>query len=187
MTVIIQSASGEDSNDDKPCSGGASGSSSREPTNDQRDHCVVARWSLDLFDLFILLYVAPVLGTLFFPSSNAALSLAAVQAAFALTLLLRPVGSARSTDDVRCGGEQPRRYFFGAVVDGVVGVVAGALVVAGAGGAIVALRFQSTATTITTTITAAIAYQKRLSPKKFIATSLTQRSARRRRGCSGAQ
>ena len=28
-------------------------------------------WSLDLFDLFILLYVAPVIGALFFPASNA--------------------------------------------------------------------------------------------------------------------
>ena len=27
-------------------------------------------WSLDLFDLFILLYVAPVVGALFFPSSE---------------------------------------------------------------------------------------------------------------------
>jgi MFS transporter, MHS family, proline/betaine transporter len=44
--------------------------------------------------LFILLYVAPVLGTLFFASSNATLSLAAVYAACAVTLLLRPVGSA---------------------------------------------------------------------------------------------
>ena len=27
-------------------------------------------WSLDLFDLFILLYVAPVIGKLFFPSAS---------------------------------------------------------------------------------------------------------------------
>ena len=54
----------------------------------------VLGWSLDLFDLFILLYVAPVLGTLFFPSSNPTLSLAAVYASFAVTLLMRPVGSA---------------------------------------------------------------------------------------------
>jgi MHS family proline/betaine transporter-like MFS transporter len=40
----------------------------------------VLGWSLDLFDLFILLYVAPVIGALFFPSSNATLSLAAVYA-----------------------------------------------------------------------------------------------------------
>jgi MFS transporter, MHS family, proline/betaine transporter len=54
----------------------------------------VLGWSLDLFDLFILLYVAPVIGALFFPSSNATLSLAAVYASFAVTLLMRPIGSA---------------------------------------------------------------------------------------------
>jgi MFS transporter, MHS family, proline/betaine transporter len=54
----------------------------------------VLGWSLDLFDLFILLYVAPVVGALFFPSSNAALSLAAVYGSFAVTLLMRPLGSA---------------------------------------------------------------------------------------------
>jgi len=52
-------------------------------------------WSLDLFDVFILLYVAPVVGKLFFPSSSPTLSLAAVYASFAVTLLMRPVGSAR--------------------------------------------------------------------------------------------
>jgi MHS family proline/betaine transporter-like MFS transporter len=54
----------------------------------------VLGWSLDLFDLFILLYVAPVIGALFFPSTNATLSLAAVYASFAVTLLMRPIGSA---------------------------------------------------------------------------------------------
>jgi len=54
----------------------------------------VLGWSLDLFDLFILLYVAPVVGMLFFPSSVPTLSLAAVYASFAVTLLMRPVGSA---------------------------------------------------------------------------------------------
>jgi MHS family proline/betaine transporter-like MFS transporter len=54
----------------------------------------VRGWSLDPFDLFILLYVAPVIGTLFFPSTNATLSLAAVYASFAVTLLMRPIGSA---------------------------------------------------------------------------------------------
>src|SRR5882724_7158282 len=54
----------------------------------------VLGWSLDLFDLFILLYVAPVIGTLFFPSTHATLSLAAVYASFAVTLLMRPIGSA---------------------------------------------------------------------------------------------
>jgi MFS family permease len=51
-------------------------------------------WSLDLFDLFILLFVAPVVGKLFFPSSYPTLSLAAVYASFAVTLLMRPFGSA---------------------------------------------------------------------------------------------
>jgi MFS family permease len=51
-------------------------------------------WALDLFDLFILLYVAPVLGKLFFPSDYPTLSLAAVYASFAVTLLMRPFGSA---------------------------------------------------------------------------------------------
>ena len=53
----------------------------------------VLGWSLDLFDLFILLYVAPVVGALFFPSTVPTLSLAAVYASFAVTLLMRPVGS----------------------------------------------------------------------------------------------
>lgn len=51
-------------------------------------------WALDLFDLFVLLYVAPVIGALFFPSDFPTLSLAAVYASFAVTLLMRPVGSA---------------------------------------------------------------------------------------------
>src|SRR6266851_1352450 len=51
-------------------------------------------WSLDLFDLFILLYVAPIVGKLFFPSDHPTLSLAAVYASFAVTLLMRPFGSA---------------------------------------------------------------------------------------------
>ncbi|WP_051348360.1 MFS transporter [Peribacillus kribbensis] len=51
-------------------------------------------WSFDLYDLFILLYVTPTIGSLFFPSSNPTLSLAAVYASFAVTLLMRPLGSA---------------------------------------------------------------------------------------------
>lgn len=50
-------------------------------------------WGLDLFDLFVLLYVAPVVGKLFFPSAHPMLSLAGVYASFAVTLLMRPVGS----------------------------------------------------------------------------------------------
>ncbi|MEM5313212.1 MFS transporter [Paraburkholderia sp. JHI869] len=51
-------------------------------------------WALDLFDLFVVLFVAPIVGKLFFPSTNAMLSLAAVYASFAVTLLMRPLGSA---------------------------------------------------------------------------------------------
>ena len=51
-------------------------------------------WALDLFDLFILLYVAPTVGKLFFPSALPTLSPAAVYASFAVTLLMRPLGSA---------------------------------------------------------------------------------------------
>lgn len=51
-------------------------------------------WSLDLFDLFILLFVAPEIGKLFFPTSIPTLSLAAVYASFAITLIMRPLGSA---------------------------------------------------------------------------------------------
>jgi MFS family permease len=53
----------------------------------------VAGWSLDLYDLFILLYVAPALGALFFPSHIPTLSLAAVYAAFAVSCVVRPFGS----------------------------------------------------------------------------------------------
>src|SRR3954463_14646452 len=68
-------------------------------------------------------------------------------------------------------GERSWRYCFGAVGDGDAGVAVGELVVAGAWDSTVSLRRQNTtATTITTTITA-IAYKKRLSPKKFIITS----------------
>jgi MFS family permease len=54
----------------------------------------ILAWSFDLFDLFILLFLAPTLGPLFFPSGSATLSLAGVYGAFAVTLVMRPVGSA---------------------------------------------------------------------------------------------
>ncbi|AKJ69429.1 hypothetical protein PATSB16_37500 [Pandoraea thiooxydans] len=49
-------------------------------------------WAFDLFDLFILLYVAPILAKVFFPSGQQMLSLAGVYAAFTATLIMRPVG-----------------------------------------------------------------------------------------------
>lgn len=54
----------------------------------------ILAWSFDLFDLFTLLFLAPTLGPLFFPTGSATLSLAGVYAAFAVTLVMRPVGSA---------------------------------------------------------------------------------------------
>src|ERR1700693_5142422 len=50
--------------------------------------------SLDFFDLLILLYVAPAVGKAFFPSDSPTLSVAAIYASFAVTLFMRPVGSA---------------------------------------------------------------------------------------------
>jgi MFS family permease len=73
-------------------------------------------WALDLFDLFVLLYVAPVVGRLFFPSEHAMLSLAAVYASFAVTLLMRPLGSALF------GSYADRRGRKGAMIFAVVGV-----------------------------------------------------------------
>src|SRR5260370_32017591 len=72
-------------------------------------------WALDLFDLFVLLYVAPVAGRLFFPSGHAMLSLAAVYAPFAVTLLMRPLGSALF------GSSAERHRRKGAIVIAVAG------------------------------------------------------------------
>ncbi|MEJ2675943.1 MAG: MFS transporter [Acidihalobacter sp.] len=66
-------------------------------TNDGKALSAVAfscfGWAFDLFDLFILLYVAPVLAKVFFPSTSPMLSLTGVYAAFTATLLMRPVGA----------------------------------------------------------------------------------------------
>lgn len=51
-------------------------------------------WACDLFDLFIILFVAPTIGVLFFPSHNPMLSLASVYGAYAVTVVMRPLGSA---------------------------------------------------------------------------------------------
>lgn len=50
-------------------------------------------WSFDLFDLFILLYVASALSKEIFPSSSPTLSLAEVYASFGVSILLRPAGA----------------------------------------------------------------------------------------------
>lgn len=54
----------------------------------------VAGWSFDLFDLFLLLYVAGPVGKQIFPSHSPTLSLAAVFASFAVSIVMRPAGAA---------------------------------------------------------------------------------------------
>lgn len=54
----------------------------------------IAGWSFDLFDLFILLYVAGPVANVIFPSDSETLSLAAVFASFAVSVLMRPAGAA---------------------------------------------------------------------------------------------
>lgn len=49
---------------------------------------------MDLYDLTIILYLAPTIGPLLFPAHNATLQLTFVYASFAVTLLFRPLGSA---------------------------------------------------------------------------------------------
>jgi MHS family proline/betaine transporter-like MFS transporter len=54
----------------------------------------VMGWSFDLFDLFLLLYVAGPIGRQIFPAQSETLSLALVFASFAVSILLRPGGAA---------------------------------------------------------------------------------------------
>ncbi|WP_217451339.1 MFS transporter [Prescottella equi] len=51
-------------------------------------------WAMDLYDLTIILYLAPIIGPLLFPSHNPTLQLTFVYASFAVTLIFRPLGSA---------------------------------------------------------------------------------------------
>ena len=54
----------------------------------------VVAWSLDLYDLLILLFVASTIAPLFFATDQPTLSLAATYASYAVTLIIRPAGSA---------------------------------------------------------------------------------------------
>jgi MFS family permease len=54
----------------------------------------VAGWSFDLFDLFLLLYVAKAVGKQIFPAESETLSLALVFASFAVSIVMRPGGAA---------------------------------------------------------------------------------------------
>ena len=51
-------------------------------------------WSLDGYDLVLMLLVIPLISKLFFPASNLTLSLLATFAAYIVTLVMRPVGGA---------------------------------------------------------------------------------------------
>lgn len=53
----------------------------------------VLGWGLDFFDLLLVLFVAPVIGKVLFPSDSQMLSIAAVYAGFGVTILFRPLGS----------------------------------------------------------------------------------------------
>lgn len=54
----------------------------------------VMGWSMDLYDLMIILYVASTIGPLLVPAGSTTLQLAFVYASFAVTLVMRPAGSA---------------------------------------------------------------------------------------------
>jgi len=54
----------------------------------------VLGWSFDLFDLFLLLYVAGPVSAAIFPANSKTLSLALVFASFAVSILMRPGGAA---------------------------------------------------------------------------------------------
>ncbi|MQA04917.1 MAG: MFS transporter [Streptosporangiales bacterium] len=51
-------------------------------------------WSIDLYDLLIILYLASTIGPLLLPAGSETLQLAFVFASFAVTLVMRPAGSA---------------------------------------------------------------------------------------------
>lgn len=54
----------------------------------------ITGWAMDLYDLLVILFVASTIGPLLFPSHSATLQLAFVYASFAVTLVMRPLGSA---------------------------------------------------------------------------------------------
>lgn len=69
----------------------------RKPSHSRRlwsaSFASIAGFAFDLYDLFILLFVAATIGPLMFPAESATLSLAAVYASFAVSLFMRPLGS----------------------------------------------------------------------------------------------
>ena len=51
-------------------------------------------WSLDGYDLVLMLLVIPLISTLFFPAEDPTFSLLATFAAYIITLIMRPFGGA---------------------------------------------------------------------------------------------
>ena len=75
----------------------AAGATRQEPTRGQIVSAGAGSligWAFDLFDLFILLFIAGTLGQVLFPVHSPTLSLASVYASFAVSLLMRPLGGA---------------------------------------------------------------------------------------------
>ncbi len=54
----------------------------------------VVGFALDFYDLYVVVFVAPVIAELFFPGNHPTLSLAGAYAALAATLIMRPIGAA---------------------------------------------------------------------------------------------
>ncbi|GAA3118962.1 hypothetical protein GCM10020001_043830 [Nonomuraea salmonea] len=54
----------------------------------------VIGFALDLYDLYVIVFVAPAIAAVFFPLENSALALAGSYVALAATLIMRPVGAA---------------------------------------------------------------------------------------------
>ncbi|MEV6596469.1 MFS transporter [Actinoplanes sp. NPDC051346] len=54
----------------------------------------IAGFTLDFYDLYVVVFVAPVIASAFFPADQRTLSLAGAYATLAVTLVMRPIGAA---------------------------------------------------------------------------------------------
>jgi MFS transporter, MHS family, proline/betaine transporter len=73
-------------------------------------------FALDFYDLYVVVFVAPVIASVFFPFDNGALALAGAYATLAATLVMRPIGAAL------LGGLADRHGRKRAMVIGLLGV-----------------------------------------------------------------
>lgn len=78
-------------------------------------------FALDFYDLYIIVFVAPVIAKLFFPTQNTVLSLAGAFGVLAATLLMRPVGAVLMGS---LADRRGRRYAMGVTLFGVGAVTA---------------------------------------------------------------